>query len=119
MKRGEIWTSASSVDYGSKPRPVVIIQDDRFNEIDSITICPLTSDPVSAPYFRLPLMPTDKNGLLHPCRLMVDKITTVPRAKLRSHIGRLNDEDMVRLNRTIMVFLGIAGMMTEEDVLDD
>jgi len=119
MKRGEVWTSASTVDYGSKPRPVVIIQDDRFHEIDSITICPLTSDPISASYFRLPIMPNDENGLLHPCRIMVDKITTVPRTKLRSHIGRLHDEDMVRLNRTIMVFLGIAGMMPDEDPADE
>jgi mRNA interferase MazF len=50
---------------------------------------------------------------------MVDKITTVPRTKLRSHIGRLQDEDMVRLNRTIMVFLGIAGMMPDEDPTDE
>lgn len=119
MKRGEVWIAASAVDYGSKPRPVVIIQDDRFDEIDSVTICPLTSDPISASYFRLPIMPNDANGLRQPCRLMVDKITTVPRAKLRAHAGRLQDEDMVRLNRTIMVFLGIAGMMPEEDVLDE
>jgi mRNA interferase MazF len=119
MKRGEVWTSASAVDYGSKPLPVVIIQDDRFNENDSITICPLTSDPVSASYFRIPVTPNDENGLLHPCRLMVDKITTVPRTKLRSHIGRLQDEDMVRLNRTIMVFLGIGGTMPDDDPTDE
>jgi mRNA interferase MazF len=50
---------------------------------------------------------------------MVDKITTVPRTKLRSHIGRLQDEDMVRLNRTIMVFLGIGGTMPDDDPTDE
>ena len=40
---------------------------------------------------------------------MVDKLTTVPRSKLGEHVGRLNDEDMVRLGRAIMVFLGLAG----------
>lgn len=31
MKRGEIWTVAGGKDYGGKPRPVLIIQDDRFD----------------------------------------------------------------------------------------
>lgn len=39
---------------------------------------------------------------------MVDKVTTMPRASLGAHIGRLADDDMVRLNRALVVFLGIA-----------
>jgi len=39
---------------------------------------------------------------------MVDKITTVPKDKLGSLIGRLGDEDMIRLNQAILVFLGLA-----------
>ena len=39
---------------------------------------------------------------------MVDKITTVAKAKMGARIGRLGDEDMVRLNRAMTVFLGIA-----------
>jgi len=35
---------------------------------------------------------------------MVDKITTVPKARLGANIGRLADEDMVRLNRAVLVF---------------
>jgi len=42
-------------------------------------------------------------------RLMVDKITTVPKAKLGARLGRLSDEDIVRLNQAIVVFLGLAG----------
>lgn len=43
-----------------------------------------------------------------PSRLMVDKITTVPKAKIGTRVGRMSDEDMVRLNRAVLVFLGIA-----------
>jgi mRNA interferase MazF len=43
---------------------------------------------------------------------MVDKITTVPRGKLGSRIGRLDDEDIVRLNRAIVVVVGLAGGAT-------
>ena len=40
---------------------------------------------------------------------MVDKITTVPRTKLGERIGRLSDEDLVRLGRAVVAFLGMAG----------
>ena len=40
---------------------------------------------------------------------MVDKITTVSKDRMGSPVGRLDDEDMVRLNRAILVFLGLAG----------
>jgi mRNA interferase MazF len=39
---------------------------------------------------------------------MVDKITTVPRSKLDERIGRLADQDMVRLGRAVVVFFGLA-----------
>ena len=109
MKRGEIWTIAGGPDYAGKARPAVILQDDRFDTIDSITVCAFTTDPTDAPLFRLPVEPTEGNGLRSMSRLMVDKITTVPRAKLGMRIGRLLDQDMVRLNRAVVVFLGIGG----------
>lgn len=107
MRRGEIWT-VSGGGYAGKPRPAVIIQDDRFDATASVTICAFTSDPTDAPLFRLPIEPGESNGLRSPSRLMVDKITTVARDKLGERIGRLDDEDMVRLNRAILVFLGLA-----------
>jgi mRNA interferase MazF len=109
MKRGEIWTASGGKDYSGKPRPVVILQDDRFHATDSITVCSFTTDPTEAPLFRLPIKPDDKNGLRAECRLMVDKITTIPKTKLGAPIGQLADEDMVRLNRALLVFLGVAG----------
>lgn len=108
MKRGEIWTVAGGKDYAAKPRPVLILQDDRFDSTDSVTICAFTTDPTDAPLFRLPIAPSESNGLRTVCRLMVDKITTVPRAKVGTRVGRLADDDLVRLNRAVLVFLGIA-----------
>jgi len=108
MRRGEIWTVAGGKDYAGKPRPVVILQDDRFDVTDSITICAFTTDPTDAPLFRLAVEPSERNGLRAPCRLMVDKITTVPKSRIGARIGRLADEDVVRLNRAALVFLGIA-----------
>ncbi|WP_186391519.1 MULTISPECIES: type II toxin-antitoxin system PemK/MazF family toxin [unclassified Pannonibacter] len=108
MRRGEIWTVSAGKDYAGKPRPVVIVQDDSFDATDSITICSFTTDPTDAPLFRLVVEPNKRNGLRSPCRLMVDKITTVPKTKMGAHVGRLDDEDMVRLNQAMTVFLGMA-----------
>lgn len=108
MRRGDIWTVAGGKDYAGKPRPVVVVQDDSFDQTDSITVCAFTTDPTEAPLFRLAVEPNDSNGLRAPCRLMVDKITTVPKAKIGAFIGRLDDEDMTRLNRAIFIFLGLA-----------
>jgi len=108
VKRGEIWTTAGGKDYAGKPRPVVILQNDRFDRTDSITVCAFTTDPTDAPLFRLLVEPSESNGLRTPCRLMVDKITTVPKTKLGARVGRLSDEDIVRANRAVLVFLGIG-----------
>lgn len=108
MRRGYIWTVSGGKDYAGKPRPVVIVQDDAFDATDSITICAFTTDPIEAPLFRLPGEPSERNGLRSSSRLMVDKITTVPKSKVGEQIGRLDDEDLVRLNQSVMVFLGLA-----------
>ncbi len=108
MTRGEIYTAAARGAYSGKPRPVVILQDDRFDATASITVCPFTTNPVVAPLLRLPIDPSDENGLDQPSQLMVDKVTTVPRSSLGDRLGRLRDEELVALNRSLIVFLGLA-----------
>jgi len=113
VKRGEIWTVAGGAHYSGKPRPVVILQDDRFDRTDSVTVSAFTTDATEAPLFRLLIKPSESNGLRAECRLMVDKVTTVPRTKLGISIGQLADKDMLRLNRAVLVFLGIAAPLGE------
>ena len=113
MRRGELWTVAGGKGYAGKPRPAVILQEDRFDATASITLCAFTTDPTDAPLFRLLIEPDGTNGLRAPCRLMVDKITTVPKSKIGSRIGRLDDQDILRLNRAVLVFLGLAGPGTQ------
>jgi mRNA interferase MazF len=108
VKRGEIWTVAGGKDYAGKPRPVVIVQDDSFDATDSITICAFTTHETDAPLFRLLVQPNERNGLRASCRLMVDKITTVPKTKVGARVGRLDDEEILRLNQAVLVFLGLA-----------
>jgi mRNA interferase MazF len=108
MRRGEVWRLSGGADYAGKPRPAVIIQDDRFSETQSIVVCLLTSDETDAPLFRVPVEPGESNGLRLPSRVMVDKIAAVPKSKLGKKAGELSDSDMVQLNRAVLVFLGLA-----------
>lgn len=108
MTRGEIYTAAVRGAYTGKPRSVVILQDDRFDATASITVCPFTTNPVEAPLLRLPIDPSEENGLDQPSQLMVDKVTTVPRSSVGEHLGRLRDDELVALNRSLIVFLGLA-----------
>lgn len=109
MKRGEVWTVAGGPDYAGKPRPAVILQDDPFDATASITICPFTTHAVDAPLLRLPIEASEQNGLRVASQLMIDKITTVSKKKLETRVGRLSDEEIVRVNRAVVVFLGLAG----------
>jgi mRNA interferase MazF len=104
VRRGEVWTAGGGKDYAGKPRPVVIVQDDRLDASNSIMICAFTSDPTDAPLFRVAVAPSETNGLRTNSRLMTDKTTTVPKARLGKRLGRLADEDVVRLNRAVMIF---------------
>jgi mRNA interferase MazF len=109
VKRGEVWTVAGGEGYAGKPRPAVIVQDDRFDGTASVTVCAFTSDPTDAPLFRPAVEPSETNGLNTISRLMVDKIATVRKDRLGKRIGRLADEDLLRLDRAILIFLGLAG----------
>ncbi len=95
--------------YAGKPRPAVIVQEDSFDATPSVTVCAFTTDPTEAPLLRIPVEPTAQNGLRQASSLMVDKLTTVARNKLGKRIGHIEDETMVRLNRAMVVFLGLAG----------
>lgn len=108
MRRGEIWTVAGGSDYAGKPRPCLIVQDDRFADTKSITVCGFSTDKTEAPLFRLTVEPNERNGLLSMSSLMVDKINSVPRTKLGKRVGTLDLEDMHEVDRTILMFLGLA-----------
>ncbi len=107
MRRGDIVTVAGGV-YASKPRPALVVQDDRFDVTDSLTVCPLTSTAVEAPLLRVPVRADTANGLDQNCFLMVDKLTTVRRANVGKVVGRLEATAMVEFERRLLVFLGFG-----------
>ncbi len=109
MRRGDIYVAAARGAFTGKPRPVVVIQDDRFDATASVTVCPLTTDALTAPLMRLELQPSQTNGLSRTNQIMIDKVTSIPRASVRERLGQLEAADLVRLNRAMIVLLGLAG----------
>lgn len=87
---------------------MLIVQDDAFDATGSITICLLTTDPTDAPLLRLPIAPETATGLNQPSRIMIDKLTTVPRERLGQRLGVLASDDLVQFNQSLLVFLGLA-----------
>ena len=108
MKRGDVVVVAMQGDYG-KPRPALVIQSDLFNDTHaSTTLAPVTSTIVDAPLFRLTVDPTPANGLRSVSQIMIDKVTTVRRDRIGRAVGRLDDGTMIRVNRAIGLWLGLA-----------
>lgn len=108
MRRGDVVTVADrSGQFTGKPRPAVIIQADAYETV-SVTICPLTSTPVDAPLLRIPLESSATLSLNQPSWAMVDKLTTVWRRNCGPVIGRLSPTELLRLNGSLAVFLGLG-----------
>ena len=107
MRRGDIVTVAGGV-YASKPRPALVLQDDRFDATDSVTVCPITTLELDAPLIRVRVEATEDNGLDQDSFLMVEKITTVRRSNAHNVLGRLDSSTMVELERRLLVFLGFG-----------
>jgi mRNA interferase MazF len=107
MKRGDLVTIALQGDFG-KPRPALVIQSDLFDEHPSVTVLPVTSELREAPLFRINLTPDADNGLRKPSQIMVDKAMTVSRDKIGSALGRIDEMSMLKVTRSLAVFMGIA-----------
>lgn len=108
MRRGDLVTVAATGDYG-KPRPAVIVQTDAFPENHaSVVICQLTSELADAPDFRVTVDPKPENGLRFVSQVMADKPVTIRRERVGPKIGRLDDQDMARLNAALAFVLGLA-----------
>jgi len=108
VRRGDVVVVAMPGDYG-KPRPALVIQSDLFNDTHaSITVAPVTSTIVDAPLFRLTLDPTPSNGLRSVSQIMIDKLTAVRRDRIGKTVGRIDDGVMIRVNRGVGLWLGLA-----------
>ena len=99
MTRGAVVIVAAKGAYTSRPRPAIVVQADLFNPTHaSITVCPITSDCVDAPLFRVPLPPGDRTGLSTASQVMVDKVVSVPRTAIVREVGRCDSDQLAAVD---------------------
>jgi len=106
MKRGDLVTIAVAGDYG-KPRPALVMQADAFAELPSVTVLRLTSDTAREHLVRVPVAPSEFNGLRVMSHVMIDKAVSVPKARVGAVIGQLDEAVMLAVGRALAVFLGL------------
>jgi mRNA interferase MazF len=107
LKRGDLVIVSASGNYG-KPRPAAIIQSNYFKDMGSVTVLLMTSDlHDDLPLVRHRITPTEGNGLLSVSEVMIDKIFTIPRDRLRQKIGRLPATEMAEITASLALFLGM------------
>lgn len=112
MRRGDVVVVAAAGDYG-KPRPAVIVQTDAFPRTHaSVVICQMTSEIVAAPDLRVTVDPSKSNGLLVRSQVVADKPITVRRARIGQAVGRLDADDIGRLNVALAFVMGLADRRT-------
>jgi mRNA interferase MazF len=104
-QRGDLVTVSLEGDYG-KPRPALVIQSDLLTDLESVVLCPVTSDLRNAA-FRVTVEPNPANGLRTLSQVMVDKLATLPRTKISEPIGRLDEARMKTVDRALLLVVGV------------
>ena len=108
MKRGDVVLVVVPSELG-RPRPGVVVQAEEFNEeLSAVFICPVSSDLQE----RLPLRPmieaNPSNGLRLRSQIMTDKMVALRRERVRRVIGHIDAETSEKLDRALLVVLGLA-----------
>ena len=105
MKRYEVRWAALDPAKGAemaKTRPVVIVSLDVLNErLQTVTVCPLTSQLHPGWRTRLPVRVARRDA-----EIAVDQIRTVSKARLGAKLGALTESDARALRRLITEMYG-------------
>jgi mRNA interferase MazF len=108
VKRGDVVIVVAQGDMG-KPRPGVIVQADELGDTTtSVLICAMTSDLTEFRRTRPIVEPTARNGLRLRSQIMTDKISALPRERVRKGLGSLDPGTTERLNTALLLVLGLA-----------
>jgi mRNA interferase MazF len=107
MSRGDFVLVVSVGDY-RKPRPALVVQPDLCNGThQSVTICLVTSTLVDAPLFRIPIKPLKRNGLSVTSQVMVDKIQSARRDRIKDVIGSASQSELAAVDAALRGWLGV------------
>jgi mRNA interferase MazF len=107
VRRGDVVLVVLSGDLG-KPRPAVVVQADELGEGITVIVCPMSSEVALSKILRPVLEPSAENGLHATSQVMIDKVSTVRRDRVRRVLGQLDADAQRRVNEALLVTLGLA-----------
>lgn len=107
MTRGDI----AIVAYGElgRSRPVVVVQANELGDVTmAIVACPITSELTGKLPIRPIVEPNEANALRVRSQIMTDRILAVPRERVCQVIGQIDRETQDRLDRALLLVLGLV-----------
>ena len=109
ISRGAIVIVAGRATFSTKPRPAVVVQANFLIETHpTILLAPMTSELLDQPSIRIGLDPTPENGLRVRSEIMADRLITIRRSQIDRVVGRLDPDNMLRLEQALFVVLGLS-----------
>ena len=107
MKRGEIWWVTFGPAGGAeirKERPALIVSNDASNHhLNRVQVVPFTSS-IERVYPSEALV--ELSG--RPAKAMADQLTTVAKSRLVNRVGQISAADLRRVERAVMLQLGLS-----------
>ncbi|MDR1948046.1 MAG: type II toxin-antitoxin system PemK/MazF family toxin [Spirochaetaceae bacterium] len=112
MIRGELWWIDYGVPYGSEPgyrRPVIIIQNDIFNnsKINTTVVIPLTTNLLLADVPGNILLDKKESKLGKNSVILLSQIGVVDKERFMEKISKIDKTTMEKIDNNIMFILGI------------
>lgn len=112
MTRGEIWWVDLGIPFGSEPgfrRPVLIIQDDAFNEsnINTIIVAAISSNLILAEAPGNIFLAKKESNLSKDSIINTSQIVTLDRERFSERVGKLNLRLMANVEKGIKLVVGI------------
>lgn len=112
IKRGDIWWSNLPEPVGSSPsypRPVLVIQSDRFNasQLNTVVIAVITKSMWLAEADGNVSLTKIQSGLPHSSVVNVSQLFTVDDATLRDYVSTLSEKKMKQVDSGLKKVLGL------------
>jgi len=108
IARGDVVLMVVPSDLG-RPRPGVVVQTDELaSDLSTVLICPISSDQQGRLLLRPLIEAAPENGLRLQSQIMTDKLVALRRHRIRRVIGRIDAETAEKLDRALLLVLGLA-----------
>jgi mRNA interferase MazF len=106
LNRGDVVYFGERGEYTGKLRPGVIVQrGTTLDDAPSVTLCGITSTAMPTNVARVPVMPSPENGLDVPSFVMIDKIASIGRSRVRRVFGQLAQDELAAIDNALRIWL--------------